>query len=226
MARKRRMREELLAHLTAIFEEESAKLADERAALDQAKQRFGDPRELTGQLQETVSRWDRLARLSQSAELRKPHESLLHFAGRITMLGFMFSAPPLLILLPILHICGRQNELPIGVRTLLSIGILNIPLTLGFILLTDGMYRALYREPSRRSWRQAAVYGLLSLTFFPAIAFLWCWSLTGNLAMSCAQLRLACCFAPLAPVLFALMARQAAEQLRYHEEWASLEVEE
>ena len=56
MARKRRMREELLAHLTAIFEEESAKLADERAALDQAKQRFGDPRELTGQLQETVSR--------------------------------------------------------------------------------------------------------------------------------------------------------------------------
>ena len=55
-----------------------------------------------------------------------------------------FLRPPLLILLPILHICGRQNELPIGVRTLLSIGILNIPLTLGFILLTDGMYRALY----------------------------------------------------------------------------------
>jgi hypothetical protein len=142
------------------------------------------------------------------------------------MLAFMFSAPPLLILLPILHIYGRQNELPIGVRTLLSIGILNIPLTLGFILLTDGMYRALYRAPSSRSWRQAAVHGLLSLTFFPAIAFLWCWSLTGNPALSCAQVRLACCFAPLAPLLFALMARQAADQQRDYEEWASLDVEE
>ncbi len=29
MARKRRMREELLAHLTAIFEEEAGKLGDE-----------------------------------------------------------------------------------------------------------------------------------------------------------------------------------------------------
>ena len=48
MARKRRMREELLAHLVAIFEEETGKLGDEQAALDQTKRRFGDPRELTG----------------------------------------------------------------------------------------------------------------------------------------------------------------------------------
>jgi len=48
MARKRRMREELLAHLTAIFEEEVETLGDDQAALDQAKRRFGDSRELTG----------------------------------------------------------------------------------------------------------------------------------------------------------------------------------
>ena len=186
MARKRRMREELLAHLTAIFEEESAKLGDEQAALDQARRRFGDPRALTGQLQETVSRWNKLARLGEVAELRKPCESLLHFAGRITMLAFIFVATPMLILLPILHINGRQNELDIVVRTLIIVGVLNIPLTLSFILLTDGMYRSLYRVPSSRSWRQAAVYGLLSLAFFPGLAFLWYWSLTENLALSCA----------------------------------------
>ena len=55
MARKRRMREELLAHLTAIFEEEAEALGDDQAALDQAKRRFGDPRELTGEIQESVS---------------------------------------------------------------------------------------------------------------------------------------------------------------------------
>ena len=45
-----------LAHLAAIFEEEAEKLGDERAALDRARRRFGDPRELTGELQETVPR--------------------------------------------------------------------------------------------------------------------------------------------------------------------------
>jgi hypothetical protein len=52
--RKRRMREELLAHLTAVFEEEAARLGEERGALEQTTQRFGDPTELTGQLQESV----------------------------------------------------------------------------------------------------------------------------------------------------------------------------
>ena len=53
------MREELLAHLTAIFEEEVEKLGDDRPALDRAKRRFGDPSELTAQLQDAVPFWDR-----------------------------------------------------------------------------------------------------------------------------------------------------------------------
>jgi hypothetical protein len=56
LPRKRQMREELLAHLTAIFEEETKKLGDDRSALDQAKRRFGDPSELTAQLQDTFTR--------------------------------------------------------------------------------------------------------------------------------------------------------------------------
>jgi hypothetical protein len=49
-ARKRKMREELLAHLTAIYEEEQARLHDPAAALEAAAQRFGDPRELASEL--------------------------------------------------------------------------------------------------------------------------------------------------------------------------------
>jgi hypothetical protein len=52
--RKRKMREELLAHTCGIFEEEFAQLGNERAALDRTAQRFGKPNELTLQLQESV----------------------------------------------------------------------------------------------------------------------------------------------------------------------------
>jgi ATP-dependent Clp protease ATP-binding subunit ClpC len=228
MARKRRMREELLGHLIAIFEEEAARLGDDQAALDQAKRRFGDPRELTAELQETVPWWDKLARLSEAAGLRGPRESLLHFAARVTVAAMVFVAVPMLILAPIVSLCGRQrspDELDFMVRTLFFVGISNVPLTVCFILLTDGMYRSLYRGPKNRSWRQAAIYGLLSMAFFPVLAFAWCWALTGNLAMSCTQLRLGCYFVPLAPVLFAGLAGQAAKQLRDYEEWASLEVD-
>ena len=51
-ARKRKMREELLAHLVSIFEEEAGRQGDERAALERAEERFGDLRELSKQLQE------------------------------------------------------------------------------------------------------------------------------------------------------------------------------
>ncbi len=52
---KRNMREELLAHLIAVFEEEAAKLGDERLALERTEQRFGNSDELTGQLQESIT---------------------------------------------------------------------------------------------------------------------------------------------------------------------------
>src|SRR5580765_962303 len=59
--RKLRMREELLAHLTAIYVEEQSRLADETAALAASRERFGDPAELTAELNRSVSRWQRFA---------------------------------------------------------------------------------------------------------------------------------------------------------------------
>ena len=43
IARKRKMREELLAHVVGVFEEESARLGDDRAALERTALRFGNP---------------------------------------------------------------------------------------------------------------------------------------------------------------------------------------
>ena len=221
MARKRKMREELLAHLVSIFEEEAERLGDEQAALEQARQRFGDPGELTGQLQETVSRWDCFIRLGEAGQFW-PGEPLLRFAGRTTVFTLVALVVVMLIVLPAILIRGRQNELVLQGYTLVVIGILTIPFMLAFAVLTDGMYRALYRVG--RSWRLAMAYGLVSLPVFPVMAFLWYWLLTFDLAMSLTHFGFACCFAPLAPVLFAIMARKTAEQMRYYEEWASLEL--
>lgn len=96
--RKRRIREELLAHLVAIFEEESQRLDNDQAALAEAKSRFGNPKELTAQLQDTVPRWNRLARLGEIGAFRGPHESLRHFAGRMAILSTTLSAIAMLVL--------------------------------------------------------------------------------------------------------------------------------
>jgi hypothetical protein len=52
--RKLRIREELLAHVTAVFEEEVTRLGDEPAALQRTQERFGNPDELAGQLLKSV----------------------------------------------------------------------------------------------------------------------------------------------------------------------------
>ncbi len=59
---KRKVREELLAHVSAVFEEEQAALGEERAALRRTEQRFGHPGELTEQLQGSVRARDALDR--------------------------------------------------------------------------------------------------------------------------------------------------------------------
>lgn len=57
--RKDRMREELLRHLTDIYEQELAGCGDEEAARSAAVRRFGDTGELTRELQQSVPTWER-----------------------------------------------------------------------------------------------------------------------------------------------------------------------
>ena len=59
-ARRQQMQEELLAHLFGIYDEELDRLQDERAAADRAKQRFGRPDDLSGELQVAVPLLERL----------------------------------------------------------------------------------------------------------------------------------------------------------------------
>jgi hypothetical protein len=53
-SRKLRMRRELLSHLQAALAEETSRESDETTALENAKQRLGEPAELTRELQRSV----------------------------------------------------------------------------------------------------------------------------------------------------------------------------
>jgi hypothetical protein len=59
--RKLKMREELLAHLEFIYTEEFARLQNPDAAFKAAAARFGDPSELTRELQSTIPMHERLS---------------------------------------------------------------------------------------------------------------------------------------------------------------------
>ena len=59
--RKNQMREELLAHLEELLAEEKARRGDDVGAVRRARARFGEPGQLTTELQATVPRWERRA---------------------------------------------------------------------------------------------------------------------------------------------------------------------
>ena len=59
-SRKQQMREELLAHLLALYDEEFASHRDEQAAASQAKKRFGRPDDLSSEFQAAVPLLERL----------------------------------------------------------------------------------------------------------------------------------------------------------------------
>src|SRR6266705_2070979 len=59
---KRKMREELLAHVRGVFEDEFAAVGEDHAALERTALRFGNPAEVTGQLQESVPASDSIWR--------------------------------------------------------------------------------------------------------------------------------------------------------------------
>jgi hypothetical protein len=91
IARKRCMREELLAHLSAIFDEELARAGDPTAAVNAAAERFGDSSELTAELQASVPRREQLEYRFESWFGWHPPQTALSWMTRIAIQlgGFM-----------------------------------------------------------------------------------------------------------------------------------------
>jgi hypothetical protein len=103
-ARKGEMRDELLAHVCAVFEEEAATVGDERAALQRTAERFGDPADLTCRLQESITASGYLGWLVEHVWLRlggrfMVNHNRLYFAVLITLGLYSLSGVGMLVVL-------------------------------------------------------------------------------------------------------------------------------
>jgi hypothetical protein len=212
MDTKRKMREELLAHVSGVFEEEAAKLGDELIALDRTSQRFGNPAELTGPLQESVPALDFTLCFVEDLTVGFG-ESTLRRAARWAMLvlatwgGFLLTA---------IVVQGRMNEWP-----LVFVGPV---FTFSLIVLADGMRHALY-GPTGPTWPRAAVVAVASWLVIPGVTFGILLIYSGDVWTSLRDVRPLLWGGVLAPVTLAVPLYGVATAVRSHQEWERLPIE-
>jgi hypothetical protein len=168
--RKGKMREELLAHVVGVFEEESAKLGHERAAVERTAVRFGNPTEVTRQLQESVPARDAVRRYWEG----RPGEPEWRTAIRVAWVSGTFAlVVAILVLAPctVKLVGGWSRE-----TLILSLGaVLTIPAWLsGLVFLTSFMEKAVH-GPEGRSWLKVALVVAGSWLFMLLWFAAWSW---------------------------------------------------
>jgi ATP-dependent Clp protease ATP-binding subunit ClpC len=217
-SRKRTMREELLAHVSGVFEEESARLGDDRAALERTAQRFGNLADVTSQLQESVPSRDGIRRFWEG----RPGESTVRTALRLAWVSGTLAVVSLVIGL---FAVGSLRALPLEALVLCLGAVLALPVYLfGLAFLTDWMEKALYGLPGR-SRLKVALVAAGSWVF----TMVWCAALTWHTWPVEPDYLTATWFAvwltPTALLFPYALARSSAVRRRSHEEWARLPIE-
>ena len=122
---KRKVREELLAHLTAIYQEELAEARDPLIALESAARRFGDPAELSRQLQDAVPLGARTDYYVQRWLGWRAPESVMRMMARTSALTLLIViALGGITLLVGLLVHGWDPSRPIALRLLAAMAVL------------------------------------------------------------------------------------------------------
>jgi hypothetical protein len=211
------MREELLAHVTSVFEDEVARLANEQAALERTARRFGNPAELTGQLQESVPTLDSIERFADWVSFR-PRESTLRSAVRYTIIVEVVA---LLFLFAVLLILGgRLGELPTDALWYTG-AVLLISGYLGFtVCILESSIRRLLCDQERSSWLRFALV-LVGLTIVEVTLLL----LAHGFGPPTKVIKVSF-FTVGTPVGLAwALAHRFTSRKRYEEDWASVPIE-
>jgi hypothetical protein len=245
-SRKRKMREELLAHVSGVFEEESARLDADQSALERTALRFGHPAEVTDQLQESVPASDGIIRLWDG----RPEEPTLRGALR---LAWVMAVIVLVFIGVVLFASGWENGWTLGeLIAVISIPSflytwLIVPLWLfGIAFVTHGMEKSLHGPEPIPGWPRIGLIKSLTLAWaVPAVRValivgVVCFFLLlsvivpnwGTLYADWGRWRLIVGGVLLAGDLAAtsvvcawVLVQSADERRRYHEEWARLPIE-
>jgi hypothetical protein len=170
---KRTMREELLAHVSAVFAEERARLGDDGAALVRTAERLGESVALTGELQEAVPWIERSGWwVAPPLCLRRSGESRPRCAFRQCLeLSFFLLWTEIagsLLLFGIAFLLTFDQGPPVQARELplllagAGIGlVVSLALSSTAIVLVHGMIYACYERTSR-SWALIVLLGAVA----------------------------------------------------------------
>jgi len=226
MARKRKIREELLAHLVSVFEEAVDRLGDEQAALAEARERFGDPSELSAQIQGVIPRGEWFSYFAERILLFRKGESALAHATRVAVSLFLWFAITLVLLPPILVLRGRLHEIGRLEFAYFAAGIAFAGFFFVMTLLGHGLRRAWFPRTSSRSLLPGLLYVFLSAPVVPIFGLLLVWVVTGDLAVGWNHFRSLCWSMIVVPPTMIAAIWQIAKEARDDGEWASLEIGE
>jgi hypothetical protein len=214
------MREELLAHVTAVFEEEK-KLGDDASALKRTEQRFGDAAVLTAQLQESVRVVERFAYFVETLVGFPARESVVRRAARhaaaVGILGSVYLVLSILVQ-------GNYSEYLTTARvpSLFASVIMAVLMFCG-TLMVEAMRQALY-GPHGRSWLRAGLVAAGAWLFIPAVTFLFCLAFSNDAGDVVRDMLPMIPIGLLGPVALVLVVRASLAEFSYEQEWASLPI--
>ncbi len=233
-ARKRRMRQELLAHLTGLLEAEQARGGDERQALAEALRRFGEPADLSRDLQASVPLLERWEGRLANWFFRGPGETGLRHGGRLAALSAAFAFVGLNVL-PLIGVAAGEKWSDARVGLAVQ-GVIAVYFFLS-VLLGHGVFQEMVNRLGVASVLRAAAYGAGAMLAGAAMVLgnyvaqpanpLWEFILRypGNPLALSAGVWFAC--TPLAVALAAvLVARVKRAMARGRGDWSSLEIGE
>jgi ATP-dependent Clp protease ATP-binding subunit ClpC len=225
VARKRQMREELLAHVTGIYEEEKEKSRDDEIALERTRQRFGDPRELSTELQQSVPAWNRLrGSLQEPCARLTLGVSTLQLAAIIAVGTVIVYSIVVLPMVLVMLAAGKSLDIAIALHVMPVTAAVGAVFAFLLVLFGSKISRALYGNHSERRVRRAIYWCLASLPIFPMLVISLYWGF--GLPVPNSPLVLAFAIAPATPVLLILMARATADEVRRDEKWTRLVIEQ
>lgn len=221
-SRKRKIREELLAHVGAVFEEEAAKHGDESADLERTAQRFGTPAELTHQLQAAIPAGDALSWFIESLIGFPPREPALRQATRHALLTGAICTAGLAIMFVVI---GRWSEW----LTVARLPAVLMPVYMSVLmfcasLLGRGMSQALF-GPNGRDWPRVIALGVAAWLLVPGVTVACCFIFTGVFVSSLLEVVPLLLPGLLAPLALLIAVRACISEIRHHEEWARLPIE-
>jgi hypothetical protein len=224
--RKDRMREEFLAHLTAIYEAELARLGDPALARQQALARFGDPADLTRELQASLSRTERWEASGASWFAWRAPETAAQYTFRFARRFFLVNATLSAVVTVLVwagdrHAPDWPTRIRLGAAFLVMAHVDLFLLSLLYFKMRDRLCGGLGVS---RSWLGAAGLGALAALVVVGSCLGFGLLAQGKLSIGVELLRQLFPIAVLAPLAFVLRGLISGPAEIRHTEWECLDI--